>query len=240
MKNKIHPIYQDHHKVGGFATQIREVVFGAEDGMVSTLGAITGIAVGSGDQFTVLLAGSVIIAVESISMGVGSYISNKTEKDTHKRRIKEEEHELREFPEEEKKELQEIYVKDGWPIDTASIMVEVASQNEELMLKEMSCHELGVCTKDDGKGSIKSGVSMFFSYIVGGLIPLLPYFIFPFTTAMPISITITMIGLFLLGVWTTRYSKRVWWKAGLELFALAGLASVIGYLVGQMADKFLI
>ena len=59
-----------HHKKSNFASVLKEIVFGVEDGMVSTLGSITGIAVGSGNHSTVLLAGSVIIAVESISMGI--------------------------------------------------------------------------------------------------------------------------------------------------------------------------
>jgi len=233
-----HPIYKDHHKISGFATQLREVVFGAEDGMVSTLGAITGIAIGSGEPFSVLLAGFVIISVESISMGIGSYISNKTEKDTHTRKIKEEIFELSKFPKEEKEELKNIYIKDGWPKDIAIKMSETASKDKKLMLKEMAYHELSICKTDYNKSPIKNGLSMFFSYVIGGLIPLIPYLLFSFEQAIYISISITMIGLFLLGVCTTKYSKRKWWKAGLELFALAGLASIIGFVVGEFVNKF--
>ena len=68
-----------HHKESGFVATIKETVFGVEDGMVSTLGALTGIAAATQDPGMVLLAGFVVIAVESISMGVGSYVSSKSE-----------------------------------------------------------------------------------------------------------------------------------------------------------------
>jgi len=238
MKNNSHPIYKDHHKVSEFALQLREIVFGSEDGMVSTLGAITGIAAGSGDQFVVLLSGSVIIAVESISMGIGSYISNKTEKDTLSRKIVEEKHELSKFPEEEKEELKNIYMKDGWPENIAKIMSDTASNDKHLMLKEMACHELNIPANSSDREPIKNGIFMFFSYVVGGFIPLFPYFLFSLNYAIIISIAITTLGLFLLGVATTMYSKRKWWKAGLELLTLAGIASVTGFIVGQLVNKF--
>ena len=92
-----------HHKDSKILSGIRDIVFGLEDGMVSTLGAITGIAVGSQSHFTVILAGVVIISVESISMGIGSYISNLSEHGVIKRKLYEEQTEIEEFPEEEKK-----------------------------------------------------------------------------------------------------------------------------------------
>ena len=75
-----------HHQKPGIVSAIREIVFGMEDGMVSTMGAITGIAVGSGNHFVVVLSGLVIIAVESISMGVGSYLSSKSQKEVRARK----------------------------------------------------------------------------------------------------------------------------------------------------------
>ena len=89
---EIHNFNKDfiHHKKSSVASVLSEVVFGVEDGMVSTLGSITGIAIGSGNHSTVLLAGIVIVSVESISMGIGSYLSNKSEEEMNERKIKEE------------------------------------------------------------------------------------------------------------------------------------------------------
>lgn len=56
---------------------MREIVFGLEDSLVSTLGAVTGIAVGTGSQYIVILSGLVLIAAEATSMSAGSYLSTK-------------------------------------------------------------------------------------------------------------------------------------------------------------------
>lgn len=62
-------------------SSVREIIFGLEDGMVSTMGVITGIAGGTQDSFTIILAGLVIVSVESLSMAAGTYLSNKTEEE---------------------------------------------------------------------------------------------------------------------------------------------------------------
>src|SRR3989344_8832426 len=98
---ELHPRFNKnyvHHQSSHIASVLKEVVFGMEDGMVSTLGSITGIAIGSGDHSMVILAGIVIISVESISMGIGSYVSNLSHEEMNQRKIKEEQEELQNFP----------------------------------------------------------------------------------------------------------------------------------------------
>ena len=197
---------------------LREVVFGSEDGMVSTLGALTGIAVGTSNHFTVVLAGFVIILVESISMAVGAYLSEKSEKEVEQRKLDEERIELREMPDHEREELVEMYERDGWPKDLSSKMAEVASKNEELFLKEMAYRELSIAHGKEEATALRGGVYMFFAYMIGGAIPLVPYIFLPIATAMLVSIVVTFTGLFLLGVATTRFTRRVWWRAGFEKY----------------------
>ena len=228
-----------HHQRPGIAESIREVVFGMEDGMVSTMGAITGIAIGSENHFIVVLAGIVIVSVESISMGVGSYLSNKSEREVDERMLSEEQQEIREYPKEEKKELFEFFVRDGWPARLAAKMAAHAGSDKQLMLREMAYRELHVSPHNLGSPA-KNGVLMWGSYVIGGLIPLLPYLLIAtVVAAIPISISITLIGLFLLGAGTTRYTNRTWWKAGIEMFLFAGFAALIGYLVGAGVELYL-
>lgn len=207
-----------------------------EDGMVSTLGAITGIAVGSQDKFTVILAGCVIISVESISMGIGSYISNMSEKEIKKRKLFEERQEIEDFPLEEKKELQQMYVEDGWPQDLAVRMSKVAAKNKKLMLQEMAYRELNMSPKDNSR-PLRNGIFMFFAYVIGGLIPLFVYFLVDIPIAIYISTGITLAALFLLGMATTRYTKNNWFKAGLRVFILGGIALLVGYIIGELAKN---
>lgn len=225
------PNYIHHQKTVSTAI-VREAVFGMEDGMVSTFGAITGIATATENPFTVILSGTIIIAVESISMAVGSYLSSKSERAIDERKLQEERMELKDYPEEEKKELIGMYVKDGWPHQLASEMAEVASQNKKLFLKEMAYRELKVFP-EHMESPIKNGIAMGIAYVIGGFIPLAPYIFLSIPQAIPMSIVVTLIGLFLLGVLTTKFSKRKWWSAGLEMLILAAAAGAVGYLVGK-------
>lgn len=225
-----------HHQKSKIANVLKEVVFGVEDGMVSTLGSITGIAVGSGNHSTVLLAGSVIIAVESISMGIGSYLSNKSEEEMDARKIQEEIEELKNNPEGEKKELYNIYIADGWSENLAREMSEEASKNEKIFLQEMILRELKI--PDDQKSvSIKGGFYMFFAYIIGGLIPLSSYLLLPINTAIPVSIVTTLIGLFALGLSTTKFTKQPLIKSGLRILIMGGIALVAGLVAGLLIGE---
>lgn len=227
-----------HHNESRLLDGIREIVFGAEDGMVSTLGALTGIAIGSQNHFTVVLAGFVIVSVESLSMGIGSYLSAKSVREVNKRKLDEERMEIEEYPKEEEQELKEMYVEDGWPPKLAEEMAHTASQDKTLLLKEMACRELGI-THEEGK-PLQNGFYMLISYIVGGAIPVIPYlFVSSVGGALPISIIATLIGLFALGAATTTFTKRAWWKAGLEMLALASFAALVGYAIGTLSNRYL-
>ena len=225
-----------HHTEKGRAGMIRELVFGMEDGMVSTLGAITGIAAATHDPFTTVLAGLVVVSVESISMGVGSYLSSKSVLAIEERKLGEEREELKKFPKEEKQELIDMYAQAGWTPETAEKMADEASKNSELFLQEMALRELKIF-QGDMEEPVKNGIVMLFSYIVGGAIPLAPYFFLGIFQSIPVAIVITLIGLFALGVYTAKHSKRAWWKAGLEMLVLASAAALVGYAVGQAVDR---
>jgi vacuolar iron transporter family protein len=228
-----------HYKKKEYGSTLRELVFGMEDGMVSTMGAITGIAIGSGSHSMVVLSGFVIIAVESISMGVGSYLSNKSESDREERILAEEREEIADMPEEEEKELLGWLIADGWSKELAVKMAQEAKGKPELMLHEMAYRELKMMPHNEGN-SIKNGFTMWGSYIVGGLIPLVPYLLFTNTTeAIPISVGVTLVGLFALGAYVTKFSLRSWWKGGMEMLVLAGLAGAVGYAVGHYASMIM-
>ncbi|PLX25638.1 hypothetical protein C0580_01990 [Candidatus Parcubacteria bacterium] len=235
MNKRYNPDYI-HHKDSKIISSIRDIVFGLEDGMVSTLGAITGIAVGSQSHYTVILAGMVIIAVESISMGIGSYISNLSEHGIIKRKLYEEETEIEDFPHEEKEEMEQIYIRDGWPKDLATKMAEATSRDKKLMLHEMAHHELNILPNEKRHPGM-NGLFMFFAYIFGGIIPLFSYFVLPIDLAIKVSIVVTLLGLFLLGASTAYYTKGNWLKMGSRVLFLGGIALLAGYLIGKFASS---
>lgn len=226
-----------HHKNGRLIKNMREVVFGMQDGMVSTLGAITGIAIGSYDHFVVLLSGVAIIAVESISMGIGSYTSSRSEKKLEQRILYEEHEEIHAFPQEEAEELHGLFMEGGWSYELAGKMVDEATDKKHLMLREMMYRELKIIPDGDGKPAV-DGIFMFFAYILGGLIPLFSYFVLPLDIAIKVSIPITLVGLFALGALISKFTKERWYITGGHMLFFGGVALIVGYLVGYFSKYF--
>ena len=125
-----------HHQDPGLGSTIRELVFGMEDGMVSTLGSITGIAAATQHPFTIILF-RFCDCVRRINFhGSGLYLSSKSERDIDERKLQEERTELKEYPEEEKQELVDMYAKDGWPRDLSVQMAEVASKTSNYFCRK--------------------------------------------------------------------------------------------------------
>jgi vacuolar iron transporter family protein len=213
---------------------LREIVFGAEDGMVSTLGAITGIAVGTGDPYTILLAGLVVIAVESVSMGIGSYISNRAAQEVQIKAVKDEQRAQRLEPDSERRELYQMFVRDGWSRRLAAQMTRSASLNRRLMLKEHEYRELGIFPYDTIRPE-SNAAFMFIAYLVGGFIPLGSYFFLPVAAALITSVFLTLLGLFALGVFTTRFTNVSPVKAGFRLASMGSLAYLVGLVIGRLA-----
>lgn len=237
MKEKIKKENFIHNNNSIISNNIREIVFGMEDGIVSTLGALTGIAIATENHFTIIVSGLVIISVESISMGVGSYLSNKSVAEIEKRKIYEESIELEDDIEKEKHELFHIFCKDGWPSTLAGKMAKVASKNKTLMLKEMTYRELGIAPRKN-QNNLFNGFAMFLSYVIGGIIPLYSYFLFPISSALYFSILSAMLGLFLLGMATSKFTNINCWKNGIRILSLGALSAIIGLLIGQLANHF--
>ena len=220
-----------HHKRGTKAVSfIREAVFGVEDGVVSTLGAVIGIAVGTQNQFVVILSGCVVIAVEALSMAGGAFISSKSEQEVIERYLEEERWEIENTPEEEKKELYGFYTARGFTPDEAQMIVNRVSQNKELWLEEMAHHELKVFPGEKEEPTLNALI-MGISYVAGGLIPLSAFLFLPLTTAIWVSILMSIVGIFVLGAAVTKLTHRNWVKSGLEMVVIASGAALLGYLV---------
>ena len=214
--------------------KIRDAVFGTQDGLISTLGALTGIAAGTQSGEAVMIAGFVIIAVESLSMAAGSYLSSKSQREYLERILREEEEEIKNDPEKERQEIWEMYRSRGYADGEIEIIARRLLSNPKLLLEDMAHKELGISpsTLEEPLGN---ALVMGTAYVVGGMVPVLPYLVLPLAAAMPISITGTLLALFLFGGLKGRIVKQVWWQSGFEMLSVAGVAAFAGYLIGRVA-----
>jgi vacuolar iron transporter family protein len=218
--------------------RLRDTVFGAQDGLVSTLGALTGIAEGTQSSMLVVLSGCVIVAVESLSMAAGSYLSSKTQRQYLEHLLEEERAAIATDPEGERQEIGAMYRARGYTEEEIAIISRRLVSDPALLLEDMAHKELGICpaTLEEPVGN---AVVMGLAYVFGGAIPILPYLLLPFAAALPASIAGTLLALFAMGAWKGRVVGRGWWQSGLEVLLLAGLTTLAGFVIGRLG-RFLL
>lgn len=216
---------------------IREIVFGLEDSLVSTIGVVAGIAAGTGDQKIVILSGMVLIVVEALSMSAGSFLSSQSHHRLLLKKIREEEIEIEEKPEEEKQELRHMYKLRGFTESEIDMIVNRITKNKKLWLQEMIEKELGIHLPDEETPWV-AGIVMGVTYILGGMIPISPFFFFPTPVALIISFVATIIGLFILGVWSASVTGDKKIRSGVEMMVISTGAAVLGYGIGKLVGLF--
>ncbi len=210
---------------------LKEIIFGLEDGMVSTLGALTGVAIGSHDSQIVLLTGAVVVAVESISMGIGSYLSGQSIRERQLNELNIEKMLVHKKTAVEIEELKTMLLEDGWSKQLTKKMIEESGKNKELLFREMQYRELGLHLRKMERTD-HSAWGMFFAYVIGGFVPLSAYLFFAINQAMWISVVFSLSGLFILGFLIAEQSGWTRWKRGLRMMLFGGLATLVGWLAG--------
>ena len=238
-RRRIEARTKEHHGVSGpIRERLRDAVFGTQDGLISTLGALTGIAAGTQNHEAVVIAGFVIVTVESLSMAAGSYLSSKSQREYLERLLHEEEEEIARDPEGERQEIWDMYRSRGYADEEIEIIARRLLSDKKLLLEDMAHKELGI-SPDTLEEPLGNAFVMGTAYVIGGSVPVLPYLVLPISTAMPISIAGTLLALFLFGGLKGRIVKQVWWRSGLEMLLIAGVAALVGFFIGQAADRLI-
>lgn len=217
-------------------SKMRDMVFGTQDGLISTLGVLTGIAVGTESQQAVVVAGCVIVAVESLSMAAGSYLSTQSNREYLERLLKEEERSIATNPEGEHQELLQMYRQRGFTDEEIKIIARRLFADKRWLLEDMAHKELGICPSQF-ENPASNALVMGLSYVAGGMVPVLPYLIFPIPKGMIVSIAGTVAALFAFGGIKGRLVHKSWVASGLEMLAVAGFACLIGLAIGILAKR---
>ena len=232
-------VMEHHGRSNVVRSRLRDAVFGTQDGLISTLGALTGIAAGTQNGEAVIIAGFVIVVVESLSMAAGSYLSSKSQREYLERLLREEEEEIANEPEKERQEIWEMYHSRGYTDDEIAVIAKRLMSDPKLLLEDMAHKELGICP-DAMEEPLGNALVMGTAYVLGGLVPVVPYLTLPVRTAMPISIIGTLLVLFLFGGLKGRVVRQSWWRSGLEMLSIAGLAAAAGFFIGRAVDTWVL
>lgn len=211
---------------------IREIVFGVEDSLVSTLGAITGIAAGTGDTQIVILSGVVLVFVEALSMSAGSYLSSKSAREVFDARLKQESSRILQERVSDDESIEDMLQRKKFSRNEIQVFFEALSRERKLWMREIRRQEYRFAPSVSVT-PVWSGVVMGVCYLGGGMFPLVPYLFLPVSSAMIPSIVLTAVMLFILGLVKARIAKVNWWKSGLEMVSISITAALVGFLIGH-------
>ena len=218
--------------------RLKEVVFGAQDGILSTVALVTAVAVGVGASgtSTVLVAGLAAALAGMISMATGAYLGSRAEQDVQRSEIAREAQELEENPAEELAELVVIFQREGKSFAEAQALAEEISQDKDLWLNTLVEKELGI-SAEETTNPIKDGLVMGASFIIAALIPIVPYFFFRGPLAISISIIGALTGLFILGMGKGRLVQRSPLLQGLEILVIGAVSAGLGFMLGDLIPR---
>ena len=216
--------------------RLREVVFGAQDGILSTVALVTSVAVAIGDGATVLVAGMAAALAGMISMATGAYLGSRAEQDVQRFEIDREARELEENPAEELAELVVILQREGRSFAEAHALASEIAQDKELWLKTLVEKELGI-SMEDTTSPVKDALVMGVSFVVAALIPIAPYLLFAGPTAIAVSVAGALVGLFILGMGKGRLVSKSPLLQGLEILVIGAISAAIGFVLGDVVPR---
>lgn len=214
--------------------RLREVVFGAQDGLVSIVALVTAVAVAGADNTIVLIAGLAGAVSGMISMATGAFLGSKAEQEVQRAEIEKEAQELEEHPAEELAELVVLYQREGMSFKEAQSVADHISTDKDLWLQTLVEKELGLSVEVTSN-PIKDAATMGAAFSVGAALPIIPYFLADGRAAITASVTAALTGLFVLGVGKGRVVHKSPVFQGIQVLLIGATSAAVGFALGQIA-----
>jgi predicted membrane protein (TIGR00267 family) len=228
---------EDWHTPRGRA--IREVIFGMNDGLVTTVGFLAGVTSSISEARYILLAGLAEIVAGAISMAIGAYLATKSQREFFHSEVEQEKWEIEKMPEKEAQEIRDIYGGMGFTRPEQEMIVNRVTSDKDVLLRFMKREELGLFDEHLDE-PLQIGLIMGLSFLVGSLPPIVPFFFIDYpTTAIWVAVFCSVLFLFFAGVVKTRLTRVNPLRSGLEMTFLGILACAVGYGFGWLAEKFI-
>ena len=221
-----------HRSAGGNA--LRAAVLGANDGLVSNLSLVMGVAGATLAGKGVLIAGIAGLLAGAISMALGEWLSVQSSRELFANQIATEKEEIENSPEEEVEELTLIYEARGLSKENASLLANQLLANKDTALDTLAREELGVNPEELGGSAWEAAITSFFLFAIGAILPVAPFL---FTSGMPavyISIGLSVIGLFILGAVITLFTGRSILYSGFRMVIFGLIAAAVTFGIGRL------
>lgn len=228
-------VHKEEHL--GSSEFITDVVIGMSDGLTVPFALAAGLSGAVQHNAIVITAGIAEIVAGSIAMGLGGYLAGKTEQEHYQAELKREYDEIEEIPEEEKKEVKEVFAHYGLNETTQNTIADELAKDKDKWVDFMMKYELGL-EKPNANRARNSAATIGISYIIGGLIPLSGYIF----TATPyqgliVSAILTVICLFLFGYFKSKVTGQPLIKGALKVTLIGITAAAAAFMVAKAFNK---
>ncbi len=213
---------------------IRDIALGLSDGVVTNVAFLAGFSGAILDLGVIRLAGIAAMLAGAVSMFFGGLMAARSEHDLFRADSRREAGEIESEPEEERTELKNFYLEKGLTQEESEMVVNRVTSDKKKWLEDQLIHELHIHEKELEKPLKVAGV-IGLSFLVGALVPLTPYLVFSSTRfSMIVSIVLSLAFLFCAGSIKGRLAGRKYWKSGLEMLAIGGVASALLFFIGSL------
>jgi len=213
---------------------VRDIVIGMADGLTVPFALAAGLSGAVASSGLVVTAGLAEIAAGSIAMGLGGYLAAKTDLEHYASERLRELRETQHIPEREAEEVSEIFRGYGLRDEQIAPLIETLQANPTQWVDFMMRFELGLEEPDPTRARI-SAWTIALSYVVGGLIPLLPYMVFSdIVTALWWSVAVTPVALFVFGYVKSGFTGVPPWRGGFQTVLVGGLAAAAAFGIARL------
>ena len=229
---KLSRIEGKHKTVGGNA--LRAAVLGANDGLVSNLSLVMGVAGATSGESGVLLAGLAGLLAGALSMALGEWISVKSSQELYERQMALEMDEIIANPEGEMKELALIYIAKGIPEAMAHEMAQKTIADKDHAHAVLVKEELGINAEELKGSAWEAALTSFVLFAVGAIIPVAPFFWLSGYSSIALSVALSTVGLFIIGSAITLFTGKSIWFSGTRQVVFGLMAAAITFGIGKV------
>jgi vacuolar iron transporter family protein len=224
---------EGRHRAGG-GNALRAAVLGANDGLVSILSLVMGVAGATDSNSAVLIAALAGLLAGAGSMALGEWLSVQSSRELYEHQIKIEAEEIAESPDEEQEELALIYQSKGLPEERARELASHMMADKGSILDTLTREELGIDPDELGGSAYEAAFTSFFLFAFGAIFPIFPFLFLSGSLAIYVSLTVSGVGLFIIGAAITLMTGRSIWFSGLRQVLVGIAAAVLTFGIGRL------
>lgn len=216
---------------------MKDIVYGANDGIITTFAVVAGVMGASLPPVTILLLGIANLLADGFSMATSNYLGTKSELGYMGRERGVEEWEVRHLPAEERAEVRNILASRGYQGEDLEQLVRLIAKNKNFWVDFMMSEELGFAPHD-AHSPLKSAAATMVAFVLAGFVPIVPYLLLSAGSfAFFFAVLATGAALFAVGSLRSLFTGKRWSVAGLEMLLVGGAAATIAYGTGALISS---